>query len=79
MFGFKKSIALPTAAQALPGRAQAIRTAAEHFVNHNALKGPYPEARKRRCSASAVSGAPSANSGSWVTASMSPPSAMPAA
>jgi peptide-methionine (S)-S-oxide reductase len=42
MFGFKK-IALPTAAQALAGRDHAIRTAQVHFVNHRALKGPYPE------------------------------------
>jgi peptide-methionine (S)-S-oxide reductase len=42
MFGFKK-IAMPTAAQALPGRGHAIRTAAAHFVNHQALKGPHPE------------------------------------
>ena len=43
MFGFKKSLSIPTAAEALPGRATQIRTAAEHFVNHHALKGPYPE------------------------------------
>ena len=43
MFGFKKSVSIPTAAEALPGRSQAIRTAASHFVNHHALKGPYPE------------------------------------
>jgi len=42
MFGFKK-IAMPTAADALPGRANAIRTAATHFVNERPLKGPYPE------------------------------------
>jgi peptide-methionine (S)-S-oxide reductase len=42
MFGFKK-IAMPTAAEALPGRNEPIPTAAEHFVNHHALKGPYPE------------------------------------
>ena len=42
MFGSKK-IAMPTAAQALPGRDHAIRTAAAHFVNHHALTGPYPE------------------------------------
>ena len=42
MFGFKK-IAMATAAQALPGRDHAIRTAATHFVNSHALKGPYPE------------------------------------
>ncbi len=31
------------AAQALPGRADAIPTAASHFVNGHALKPPYPE------------------------------------
>jgi peptide-methionine (S)-S-oxide reductase len=41
MFGFKK-IAMPSAAEALPGRSDPIPTAAEHFVNHHALKGPYP-------------------------------------
>jgi len=41
MFGFKK-IAMPQPAEALPGRSTAIRTAAEHFLNHHALKGPYP-------------------------------------
>ena len=30
------------AAEALPGRGQPIPTAAEHFVNHRPLKGPYP-------------------------------------
>ena len=47
MFGFKKSIALPTAADALPGRNAPIRTAPEHFVNHRALKGPYPEGSQK--------------------------------
>jgi peptide-methionine (S)-S-oxide reductase len=46
MFGFKK-IAMPTREQALPGRAQAIPTAQAHFVNHNALKGPYPEGAQK--------------------------------
>jgi peptide-methionine (S)-S-oxide reductase len=41
MFGFKK-IAMPKPGEALPGRDHAIRTAQEHFVNHRALKGPYP-------------------------------------
>jgi peptide-methionine (S)-S-oxide reductase len=41
MFGFKK-VAMPTKEQALSGRAEAIRTANEHFINHRALKGPYP-------------------------------------
>jgi len=43
MFMFKKSLEMPTAAQALPGRSQPIRTAAKHFVNGHPLKGPYPE------------------------------------
>jgi peptide-methionine (S)-S-oxide reductase len=42
MFGFKKSLSIPTAAEALPGRGQPIRTATTHFVTHHALKGPYP-------------------------------------
>jgi peptide-methionine (S)-S-oxide reductase len=46
MFGFKK-IAMPTREQALPGRDHAIRTAVEHFVNHHALKGPYPEGAQK--------------------------------
>ena len=46
MFGFKK-IAMPTAAQALPGRNDPIRTAAAHFVNTHALKGPYPEGSQK--------------------------------
>ena len=46
MFGFKKST-LPTRDQALPGRSAPIRTAAEHFVNHHPLKGPYPESTQK--------------------------------
>jgi peptide-methionine (S)-S-oxide reductase len=42
MFGFKKG-AMPKAGEALPGRASPIRTAATHFINQHALKGPYPE------------------------------------
>ncbi len=57
MFSFKK-IAMPTAGEALPGRDNPIRTAAKHFVNSHALKGPYPEGSRRPCSASAASGAP---------------------
>ena len=41
MFGFNKT-AMPTAAEALPGRPHAIRTAETHFVNGRPLKGPYP-------------------------------------
>jgi peptide-methionine (S)-S-oxide reductase len=42
MFSFKKSLDLPSKAGALPGRANPIRTASNHFVNGNPLKGPYP-------------------------------------
>jgi peptide-methionine (S)-S-oxide reductase len=40
---FKKPMDLPTAATALPGRPNAIPTAQRHFVNGQALKGPYAE------------------------------------
>jgi len=43
MFMFKKKLELPAPGQALPGRAQAIPTAAEHYLNHRPLKGPYPQ------------------------------------
>lgn len=43
MFLFRKSLELPTPSEALPGRATALPTAREHFVNGHALKGPYPE------------------------------------
>jgi peptide-methionine (S)-S-oxide reductase len=43
LFG-KKSLEMPTAATALPGRAHPIPTAETHFVNGRPLKGPYPEA-----------------------------------
>jgi peptide-methionine (S)-S-oxide reductase len=42
MFGFKKSLDMPSKADALTGRAAPIRTAANHFVNANPLKAPYP-------------------------------------
>jgi peptide-methionine (S)-S-oxide reductase len=40
---FKKPLEIPTEANALPGRPNAIPTAAAHFVNGHPLKGPYPE------------------------------------
>jgi peptide-methionine (S)-S-oxide reductase len=43
MFGFRKKLSLPTPAEALPGRAQAMPTAERHFVNGRPLKGPFPE------------------------------------
>ena len=42
MFGFKKKLEMPSAAEALPGRPTAIPTAKTHFINGNPLKGPYP-------------------------------------
>ena len=42
MFSFKKSLDMPSKAEALPGRTNPIRTASNHFVNANPLKGPYP-------------------------------------
>ena len=39
----KKSLDLPTANSALPGREAAIPTAQTHFVNNHPLKGPYPD------------------------------------
>jgi peptide-methionine (S)-S-oxide reductase len=38
---------VPTAKEALPGRAFPIPTAATHFVNGNPLKGPYPAGFER--------------------------------
>jgi peptide-methionine (S)-S-oxide reductase len=43
MFTFKKSLTMPSAAEALPGRTTPIATAREHFIFHRPLKGPYPE------------------------------------
>jgi peptide-methionine (S)-S-oxide reductase len=40
---FRKAAEMPTAETALPGRAQPLRTAEQHFVNGRPLKGPYPE------------------------------------
>jgi len=42
MLMFKKSLTIPTKAEALPGRSAPIPTATHHFVNGNPLKGPYP-------------------------------------
>jgi peptide-methionine (S)-S-oxide reductase len=39
----RKKLELPTAATALPGRADPIPTAASHHVSRRPLKGPYPE------------------------------------
>lgn len=42
MFGFKKLLSIPGRDEALPGRPTPIPTAKQHFINGNALKGPYP-------------------------------------
>jgi peptide-methionine (S)-S-oxide reductase len=43
MFFSRRKPEMPTAETALKGRAQAIPTAATHFINNRPLKGPYPE------------------------------------
>src|SRR5438876_11541776 len=43
MFFMRKTTALPTAAEALPGGATPIATATSHFVNGRQLQPPYPE------------------------------------
>ncbi len=43
MFSFRKHLAMPTAADALPGRAEAMPTAERHFVNGNPIQPPFPE------------------------------------
>jgi peptide-methionine (S)-S-oxide reductase len=44
MFTLKrKPLSMPSAETALPGRPEAVATAANHFVNGAALKGPYPQ------------------------------------
>lgn len=43
LFGFGKKPTLPTAAEALPGRAEAIAVPSQHYVNGNPLKPPYPD------------------------------------
>lgn len=40
---FQRKTTMPTAAEALPGRAVPIGTAAAHFVNGRPLHGPFPE------------------------------------
>ena len=42
MFSFRKSLSLPQAGEALPGRAAPLPTAETHFVNGHGLKPPFP-------------------------------------
>jgi peptide-methionine (S)-S-oxide reductase len=43
MFFTRKSPAMPSAAEALPGRAKPIPTARTHFVNGHPIQPPYPQ------------------------------------
>jgi len=43
MFAFNKSITMPGAEQALPGRDQAMPVNNRHFVNDHPIKGPFPD------------------------------------
>ena len=47
MLFMRKSAAVPSAAEALPGRATPIPTAKFHFINGNPLQPPYPEGFER--------------------------------
>ena len=41
--GIGKKLTVPTATEALPGRAEAMKVPAKHYVNGNPLKPPFPE------------------------------------
>ena len=43
MFGRQRKLELPTAGAALPGRETAMPVPDKHFVNGNAIKGPFPD------------------------------------
>ncbi|CAN1211351.1 peptide-methionine (S)-S-oxide reductase MsrA [Tumidithrix helvetica PCC 7403] len=43
LFGFGKKLSLPTAQEALPGRAESMPVPARHYVNGNPLKPPFPD------------------------------------
>lgn len=43
MFSLRKKLDLPTAAEALPGRAMAIPTSDKHFVNGRSIHPPFPD------------------------------------
>lgn len=42
LFGFGKKLSLPSPEQALPGRSESMPVPAQHYVNGNPLKPPYP-------------------------------------
>ncbi|TAJ30706.1 peptide-methionine (S)-S-oxide reductase MsrA [Bosea sp. (in: a-proteobacteria)] len=47
MFSLRKKTALPSAAEALPGRSTPLPTAETHFVNGHRLQEPYPAGLKK--------------------------------
>ena len=47
MFFMRKSLKLPSADEALPGRATPLPTAKRHFVNGHGLQPPYPDGMER--------------------------------
>lgn len=42
LFGFGKKVTMPSPAEALPGRTEQMPVPAQHFVNGNPLKPPFP-------------------------------------
>ena len=78
MFFMRKTTALPSAAQALPGRSTPIPTAKTHFVNGRQLQPPYPAGLERAVFGLGCFWARSANSGSSATASFPRLSVTPA-
>ena len=48
LFGFgKKKLTLPTPSEALPGRTTSMPVPAQHYVNSNPLKPPFPEGMEK--------------------------------
>lgn len=43
MFGFKKTIRMPHATEALPGRDEPMQVQNRHYVNNNPIQPPFPE------------------------------------
>lgn len=46
LFGFGKPATIPSPAEALPGRSEPMPVPAQHFVNGNSLKPPFPDKMK---------------------------------
>ena len=79
MLFMRKTTALPSAAEALPGRADPIPTARAISSTAISSSRPIRKAWHRQCSGSAASGARSASSGNSAMASSPPRWATPAA